>query len=671
MTQHVRGIKPSEWVFYRHLVTGLLLLTAFCSVQNAFAQQLDAYQDGLPLDDVGDSSAETVPAPNSLPTAVPSGWIIGANEPTADARSDQRPITIGFRQNLGRDMKRMQDFVARDWALQIGWPAEFEMSRSFDDPSQLVLIDMLHQPPFIDMADTDISFIANNYDAVAISREVNSAIMIGNPDAPGFAEKFYVEIAKIIRARALIANSFPANAREYALCAEKGDRPCPETGQSRITDLGTNDKVHFALRNESQEPQFVYVFLIDPENELRLVIGGPTPLEPGAMVEAKGEPVELKQGRYHIFILRSDRPIDDALFLSDIGKIDPSKCSEGVAESLCAILSGQDISIPRGSALWDRGWSMNVETIAAVVKKTVTVGGGDVAKAGFAPWQVQIYSNQTYSKAQIAKDTEAGAKGKSLAKQLPFQLYHRCAGSLIAKNIVLTAAHCVAHPPVDGTNVLRTREVLVGTQTLSQGGARYRIVSAVVHKGYKPGSQKDDIAVVRIEPIAAPATQYAIKLPDDVAGFSKVVAGSKISVLGWGFTGVVGRTERHERTRAGPQFAQDKLRIAAMQAYDTNACKLLSGYQNIDKKICAITPEDRTKPGNSFSCRGDSGGPVIQQSNGRVVQVGLVSGGVGCGANENGKQNPSLFVDLAQYTTWIKNAETRVRAISNAVEPMP
>lgn len=671
MTQHFRRIQPSGWQFFRHLPAGVLLLTVLGNVHAAYAQQLDAYENGQPLDEMGDASAEPLPAPTCLPTAVPIGTIIGADDPTAVTCSDQRPITIGFRQNLGRDLKRMQDFVAKNSALQIGWPTEFEMSRSVEDPAQLVLFDMLHPPLMGDTADTDTSLIAHNYDALAITRKVTSEIMMGNPDAPGFAEKFRVEIAKIVRARALVAQSFPTYARAYALCAERDDQPCPETGHSRITDLGTNDKVHIAVRNESQKPQFIYMLVIDPENELHLVIGSTSPLEPGAVIEAKGDPLVLKQGRYHLFTLRSDSPIDDALFDGDIEKIDPSKCDGSVAERLCALLSGQDISIPNWAAFRDQGWSISVATLAAIVRKSVTVGGGDVVKAGFAPWQVQIYSNQTYSKKQIAEDTEARAEGKSLAKQLPFQLYHRCAGSLIAKNIVLTAAHCVAHPPVDGTKVLKTREVLVGTQTLSEGGARYRIVSVVVHKGYKPGSQKDDIAVLRIEPIATGATQYAIKLPDAVTGFSRIVAGSRISVLGWGYTGVVGRAERHERTQAGPQFAQDKLRIAAMQAYDTNACKLLSGYQNIDKKICAITPEDRIKPGESFSCRGDSGGPVIQNTNGRVVQVGLVSGGVGCGAIENGKQNPSLFVDLTQYMIWIRKAETRVRVISNAVEPMP
>ena len=668
MTQHIHGTKPSAPKFCYVVGSGFLFIAGICGSQTASAQQLDPYQDGRPLDDEGEKSPEDS---GCEPANAGMGFVIGARAPSNALCVDQRPVTIGFRQNLGRDYRRMQEIVARNSVLQVGWPAEFEMSRSVDDPSQLVLFDMLHPPMSASANDTDISLVSNNYDISAIEQKVNSVILLGNPDDPQFSERFNREISKIIRARALVANAQPTGKHQYSLCAEKGDQQCPETGNSDLRKLGTNDKVRFAVRNESKSPHYIYLFLINPENELRLVLSSMSALEPDAVLEAQGDPIELVQGRYHIFTLRSDSPIDDAILQSDFSKLDPSKCNSPVAEALCAFLSGQDISIPRWEKLAPQGWSMNVDTIASVVKKSFAVGGGDIVKAGFAPWQVQIYSNQTYNAAQIKKDTLAGAKGKSLAKQLPFQRYHRCAGSLIAKNIVLTAAHCVAHPPVDRKKVLATREVLIGTQTLSQGGARYRIASVVVHKGYQPGSQKDDIAVLRIEPIAAPATQYAIKLPGTVAGFGKIVTGSDIRVLGWGYTGVVRRSERHERTQAGPQFAEDRLRIAAMEAYDTTACKLLPGYQNIDKKICAVTPEDRKKPGNTFSCRGDSGGPVIQQSNGRVMQVGLVSGGVGCGAIEKGKQNPSLFVDLAQYSNWIKQAETRVRAISNTVERLP
>lgn len=83
----------------------------------------------------------------------------------------------------------------------------------------------------------------------------------------------------------------------------------------------------------------------------------------------------------------------------------------------------------------------------------LALGGGFPAPTGFALWQVQIYSNQIYSKDQIEEDKVLGAAGKSLWLQEPFQRYHRCAGSLIRPNVVLTAAHCVAKPPVDGVKV--------------------------------------------------------------------------------------------------------------------------------------------------------------------------------------------------------------------------
>ena len=62
---------------------------------------------------------------------------------------------------------------------------------------------------------------------------------------------------------------------------------------------------------------------------------------------------------------------------------------------------------------------------------------------------------------------------------------------------------------------------------------------------------------------------------------------------------------------------------------------------------------------------------MIRQLGLQVVQVGLVSGGVGCGAIENGQQNPSRFVDLALYGGWIEGAKKLVRSLTNEVRPYP
>lgn len=165
--------------------------------------------------------------------------------------------------------------------------------------------------------------------------------------------------------------------------------------------------------------------------------------------------------------------------------------------------------------------------------------------------------------------------------------------------------------------------------------------------------------------------QQTVALPLGVLGYRFVSAGDPIKVLGWGYTNVVTRDERHEQTREGPQFAQNLLRVADMEVFDLSACQKINGYSNINKKICAVSPKLKKNLQNSFSCRGDSGGPVIKYINGRVVQIGLVSGGVGCGANENGQQNPSIFVDLVQYSTWINMAEKKILSLENAVETLP
>ena len=200
-----------------------------------------------------------------------------------------------------------------------------------------------------------------------------------------------------------------------------------------------------------------------------------------------------------------------------------------------------------------------------------------------------------------------------------------CGGSLIAKNWVLTAAHCLSQD--DGTPLSSDNSYKVGVgayninDTIDYGVKRF-----IVHPQYDAGTTDNDIALIELDANVTLVPTIAYDKSHTL------VEDTQTRVAGWG------NMNRADETPVYP----DNLREALVPIIEYDTCNAPNAYNGdiTTNMLCAGYIDGRRD-----GCQGDSGGPLIVDN----TLVGIVSWGNGCGV----VNFPGVYTKVQNYATWI------------------
>ncbi|XP_017055891.1 serine protease SP24D-like [Drosophila ficusphila] len=200
---------------------------------------------------------------------------------------------------------------------------------------------------------------------------------------------------------------------------------------------------------------------------------------------------------------------------------------------------------------------------------------------------------------------------------------HSCGGSILTRNYILTAAHCVSNEDENHviTPIAAERfTIRAGSNDRFSGGVLIQVAEVIVHEEY--GNFLNDVALLRLEtPLIFSDAIKPIALPN-----ADTPADVDVIISGWGRIKHQGDLPRY-------------LQYNTLKSISLDRCDDLIGW-GVQSELCLI------HEANNGACNGDSGGPAIY--NDQLVGV------AGFVWSACGTSYPDGYARVHYHNDWIR-----------------